>query len=125
MAAGRDDPPMKLTYFHNPRCSKSRQALALLEERGHRPEIVRYLEAPPDAATLELILTSLGKEPRALMRRQEEPYRRLGLDDASLSRAQLIRAMVENPILIERPILLRDGRRAALGRPPEAVLGIL
>lgn len=116
---------MKLALYHNPRCSKSRQALALLQERGHEPEIVRYLETPPDAATLDRILKALGKEPRALMRRQEEPYRTLGLDDPGLDRAALIRAMVENPILIERPILVRDGKRAALGRPPEAVLALL
>lgn len=116
---------MQLALYHNPRCSKSRQALSLLQERGHEPEIVRYLETPPDAATLDRILTALGKEPRELMRRQEEPYKRLGLDDPKMSRAALIRAMVENPILIERPILVRDGKRAALGRPPEAVLDLL
>ena len=116
---------MKLALYHNPRCSKSRQALALLEERGLEPEIVRYLETPPDAATLDRILKALGKEPRELMRRQEEPYKTLGLDDPGLDRAALIRAMVENPILIERPILVRDGKRAALGRPPEAVLELL
>lgn len=116
---------MQLTLYHNPRCGKSRAALALLEERGLRPAIVRYLETPPDAATLDQLLTLLGKEPRDLMRRQEAPYKELGLGDPTLSRQALIAAMVANPILIERPILVRDGRRAALGRPPEAILGLL
>ena len=114
----------ELVFYHNPRCGKSRQALALLQERGLQPKIVRYLETPPDAATLDRILKALGLEPRQLMRKQEAPYKELGLDDPSLSRAQLIKAMVEHPILIERPILTRGGK-AALGRPPERVLTIL
>jgi arsenate reductase len=114
----------ELVFYHNPRCGKSRQALALLEERGLKPKIVRYLETPPDAATLDRILKALDMEPRQLMRRQEAPYKELGLDDAKLSRAQLVKAMVEHPILIERPILLK-GAKAALGRPPEQVLGIV
>src|SRR5690606_14990650 len=116
---------MALTFYHNPRCSKSRQALALLEERGVQPQVVRYLETPPDAATLERIVTALGKEPRALMRRQEEPYKALGLDDPGKSRAALIQAMVENPILIERPIAVAADGRAVIGRPPEAVLELI
>jgi len=114
----------ELVFYHNPRCSKSRQALALLEERGLQPTIVRYLETPPDAATLDRILKALGMEPRQLMRKQEAPYKELGLDDAKLSRTQLIQAMAEHPVLIERPILTK-GKKAALGRPPEQVLGIL
>lgn len=115
---------MSVTIYHNPRCSKSRQTLQLLKEGGVEPEIVEYLTTPPDAPTLDRLLTKLGLEPRALMRRKEAPYRALNLADPSLSRAALIRAMVENPILIERPIVVKDGR-AALGRPPEAVLDIL
>lgn len=115
---------MSVTIYHNPRCSKSRQTLQLLKERGVEPEIVEYLTTPPDAPTLDRLLTKLGLEPRALMRRKEAPYRALNLADPSLSRAALIRAMVENPILIERPIVVKDGR-AALGRPPEAVLDII
>ena len=114
----------ELVFYHNPRCSKSRQALALLEERGVAPKIVRYLESPPDAATLDRILKALDMEPRQLMRKQEAPYKELGLDDAKLSRAQLIKVMVEHPVLIERPILVK-GAKAALGRPPEQVLTIL
>lgn len=116
---------MGLTYYHNPRCSKSREGLALLEARGAQPAVVRYLETPPDAATLDRILKALGKEPRALMRRQEAPYKELGLDDPGKTRAELIAAMVAHPVLIERPLLLRDDGRAALGRPPEALLALL
>lgn len=113
-----------VTIYHNPRCSKSRATLKLLEERGVRPKIVEYLKAPPDAATLDGFLRQLGMEPRQLMRRQEAPYRENNLADEALSRAELIRAMVENPILIERPIVVHKGR-VALGRPPESVLDIL
>ncbi|MEC8182189.1 MAG: arsenate reductase (glutaredoxin) [Pseudomonadota bacterium] len=115
---------MTVTIYHNPRCSKSRQTLALLEERGVTPTVVEYLKTPPDAATLGDILAKLGCPPRQLMRVKEAVYRELGLGDENLSDADLIQAMVDNPILIERPIVLA-GDRAALGRPPEAVLAIL
>ena len=115
---------MPVTIYHNPRCSKSRQTLALLEDRGLAPEIVLYLESPPDAATLRRVLGLLGLGPRDLMRRKEAVYKELGLGDPGLGEDDLIRAMVENPILIERPIVVA-GERAALGRPPEAVLDIL
>ena len=115
---------MAVTIYHNPRCSKSRATLKLLEERGIAPEIVEYLKTPPDAATLDGLLTKLGLEPRDLMRRKESPYRENGLDDEDLTRDALIAAMVANPILIERPIVV-SGAKAALGRPPEAVLDIL
>ena len=115
---------MTVTIYHNPRCGKSRATLKLLEERGVAPEIVEYLKTPPDAATLDGLLTKLGMEPRALMRRKEAPYRENGLDDEGLTRDALIAAMVANPILIERPIVVA-GKKAALGRPPEAVLDIL
>lgn len=115
---------MAVTIYHNPRCSKSRQTLALLNERGLEVEIVEYLETPPDAVTLGELLDGLGLEPRELMRKKEAPYQNLSLDDPSLDRTDLIAAMVENPILIERPIVVA-GERVALGRPPEAVLEIL
>ncbi len=115
---------MSVTIYHNPRCSKSRQTLALLEDRGVAPQIVHYLDSPPDAATLERILSQLGIGARDLMRRKEAPYKELGLAGPELGEDELIRAMVENPILIERPIVVA-GDRAALGRPPEAVLDIL
>lgn len=115
---------MAVTIYHNPRCSKSRQALALLEERGVAPEIVLYLENPPSADELKNILARLGKRPRDIMRIKEAPYKELGLDDPAKTDADLVAAMVANPILIERPIVVK-GKRAALGRPPETVLDIL
>ena len=115
---------MGVTIYHNPRCSKSRQTLELLRTREIEPNIIEYLRNPPDSATLSRILTALGKKPRELMRRKEACYAELGLDDTALSDDQLIEAMVANPILIERPIVLASGR-AAIGRPPESVLEIL
>lgn len=112
------------TIYHNPRCSKSRQTLTLLRERGVEPTVVEYLKTPPSPEELDRLLNLLGLEPRELMRRKEAEYRELGLDDAALSREQLLRAMHEHPRLIERPIVVR-GERAALGRPPEQVLSIL
>ncbi len=113
-----------VVIYHNPRCSKSRQTLQLLEARGIEPEVVKYLENPPSAEELARILDLLGMEPRELMRRKEKEYRELGLDDPALTREQLIEAMVQHPRLIERPIVLANGK-AALGRPPERVLDIL
>ncbi|MDH5558581.1 MAG: arsenate reductase (glutaredoxin) [Alphaproteobacteria bacterium] len=115
---------MSVTIYHNPRCSKSRQTLQLLADKGIEPEIVEYLNTPPDAATLDEFLVKLGMEPRDLMRKKEEPYKALNLADESLNRAALIAAMVENPILIERPIVVTGGK-VAIGRPPEQVLAIL
>ncbi len=115
---------MSVTIYHNPRCSKSRQTLALLEEKGVSPDVVLYLDNPPDAATLDGLLKRLGMEPPDLMRRKEEPYKALELADPSKTREDLIDAMVAHPILIERPIVVSKGK-AALGRPPENVLGIL
>ena len=115
---------MTTTIYHNPRCSKSRQTLQLLEARGIQPEVVKYLETPPDEATLKSLLDMLGLEPRQLMRQKEAEYKELGLDNPELDRDTLIRAMVEHPKLIERPIVVKDGK-AALGRPPEHVLEIL
>lgn len=110
--------------FHNPRCSKSRQTLELLTDRGIEPEIIRYLETPPTERELADILAALDCEPRALMRTKEKEYKELGLDNPELSRDQLISAMVANPKLIERPIVLANGK-VAVGRPPENVLSIL
>jgi len=110
--------------FHNPRCSKSRQTLELLTERGIEPEIIRYLETPPTEQQLEDILAALNLSPRDLMRTGEKEYKEQGLDDPGLTREQLLAAMVATPKLIERPIVLANGK-AALGRPPENVLSIL
>jgi len=115
---------MTIRILHNPRCSKSRATLALLQERGVEPEITLYLESPPDASELKEILGQLGLKPRELIRKGEAEYRELGLGEESLKDEQLIAAMAANPRLIERPIVLANGR-AAIGRPPESVLSIL
>lgn len=112
------------TIFHNPRCSKSRQTLELLHENGAQPTVVEYLKTPPSVEQLTQILDMLGLQPRQLMRTKEAEYRENGLDDDSLSRDQLIQAMVKFPKLIERPIVIKNGK-AAIGRPPEKVLEIL
>ncbi|AXA23914.1 MULTISPECIES: arsenate reductase (glutaredoxin) [Pseudomonas] len=113
-----------LTLYHNPRCSKSRGALELLEERGLAPTVVRYLETPPDAATLKALLGKLGIGARQLLRSGEDEYKALDLANPALTDAQLIDAMVQHPKLIERPILVA-GDKAVIGRPPEKVLEIL
>jgi len=115
---------MTIRILHNPRCSKSRATLALLQEQGVEPEVTLYLENPPAADELASILKKLGLNARQLMRKGEAEYRELGLADEALSEEQLIDAMVANPRLIERPIVLAKDR-AAIGRPPESVLDIL
>ena len=115
---------MSVTIYHTPRCSKSRQTLALLRERGVEPTVIEYLKTPPDSAQLTRLLQLLGMRPRELMRRKEAPYKELNLADDTLADEALIEAMVENPVLIERPIVATD-TAAALGRPPETVLEIL
>ncbi len=110
--------------YHNPRCSKSRETLALLRKRGVEPTIIEYLTHPLSATTLKTIIKQLGIKPRDLLRTKETAYQSLGLDDASLSDANIIEALVKNPILIERPIVVA-GSRAVIGRPPENVLGII
>lgn len=113
-----------VTLYHNPRCSKSRQTLELLKKNSITPQIVKYLETPPDAATLQELLNMLDMEPRQLMRQKEKEYAELELANPSLSNAALIQAMIDHPRLIERPIVVKDGK-AAIGRPPEQVLDIL
>jgi arsenate reductase len=115
---------MSVEIFHNPRCSKSRQTLQLLQEKGIEPDVVEYLNTPPDRKTLEQVLKMLGMEPRDLMRRKEAEYKENGLDNPDLTRDQLIDAMIAHPKLIERPIVIKNGK-AAIGRPPEKVLDIL
>ena len=114
---------MAVRIYHNPRCSKSRQALALLEEKGVKPEVVEYLKSPPDAVELDRILRALDMEPEALMRKGEDAYKER-VKGKRLGRAQLIALMVAYPVLIERPIVV-NGAKAALGRPPENVLQVL
>jgi len=114
-----------VTLYHNPRCSKSRETLKLLQDAGVNTAVIRYLETPPDAATLKHLLEMLGfTDARQLMRRKEAVYTTLNLDDPSLTQDALLQAMVENPILIERPIAVAHGK-ARIGRPPEQVLEIL
>ncbi|MBC8339667.1 MAG: arsenate reductase (glutaredoxin) [Rhodospirillales bacterium] len=110
------------TIYHNPRCSKSRQTLALLGENGVEPDIIEYLETPPSAAELKKILGMLGIGPRDLLRKKEA--KEAGLDNPDMDDDTLIEAMAANPIVIERPIVVNNGK-AALGRPPESVLDIL
>ncbi|MCF6215579.1 MAG: arsenate reductase (glutaredoxin) [Emcibacter sp.] len=115
---------MTVTIYHNPKCSKSRQTLALLQEKGITPTVVDYLKDGPTAEVLSDILDMLDREPRQLMRRAEPEYAENNLGDENLSREKLIQAMVNFPRLIERPIVVCGGK-AALGRPPEDVLKIL
>lgn len=113
---------MTVTIYHNPRCSKSRQALELLRGRGVEPRIVEYLKTPPDAAELTRLLKLMGKRPREILRRKEAAE--AGIDPDALSDEALVAAMVRHPAAIERPIVV-SGKKAALGRPPEAVLSVL
>jgi arsenate reductase len=110
--------------FHNPRCSKSRQTLQLLQQQGIEPDIRLYLEQPPSDLELRGLLQKLNIEPRALLRRSESDYKEQNLSDATLGDDALVQAMVQFPKLIERPIVIR-GSRAVLGRPPENVLDLL
>ena len=110
--------------FHNPRCSKSRQTLQLLESKDLILDVVEYLKQPPSRQELEQLLDLLGLEPRELMRTHEKSYKENHLDDPALSRDELIKAMIDHPILIQRPILIHNGK-AVIGRPPEKVLDIL
>jgi arsenate reductase len=109
--------------YHNPRCSKSRQTLALLAEKGVTPHVIDYLNNPPSAYTLREILTQLEFTPRDLLRQGEIVYRELGLKEAILSDEDLIKIMINNPKLIERPIVIHNGK-AKVGRPPENVLAL-
>ena len=113
-----------IQILHNPRCSKSRQTLAFLEEKGIEPEIIKYLDTPPTAAELKTILQKLNINARDLLRKGEDDYKTLNLADTSLTEDQLIDAMVSHPKLIERPIVIKD-EQAKIGRPPESVLDIL
>jgi len=112
-----------ITIYHNPRCSKSRQTLALIQEQGIEPDIIEYLNSPPSEAELDKILMMLGKEPAELLRTGEDEYKQ-HFKGHDLSRAEAITLMVQYPKVIERPIVV-NGDRAAVGRPPESVLKIL
>ena len=114
----------KVTIWHNPRCSKSRETLTLLQGRHIEPEVREYLKSAPSVAEIEAALMQLGIEPRALMRRDEEVYKRLDGDNPKLSRTELVAMMHAHPLLIQRPVVFANGK-ARLGRPPESVLEIL
>lgn len=113
---------MSVTIYHNPRCSKSRQTLAILEEKGVDHDVVEYLTAPPSQAELKRVLAKLGMKPADIIRKKEA--REAGIDAAAMSDADLIKAMVAHPIVIERPIVVADDK-AVMGRPPENVLSII
>ncbi len=112
------------TIYHNPRCSKSREALALLEEAGVPLTVVRYLDTPPDAGTVSIILGKLGMTARDLLRSKEDEFTTLGLDNPSLNEATLVAALVAHPKLMERPVVVHHDR-AVIARPPERVLELL
>lgn len=113
-----------MKIYHNPRCGKSRQTLALIEEAGIEPEVIEYLKTPPTAEELDAILKKLKMEPQELMRKGEAIYKELNLAERELSRDEAIAVMLEHPKLIERPIVVQ-GRKAVLGRPPENVKELL
>lgn len=110
--------------FYNPKCSKCRLTMGILNEKGVDTTVIEYLNTPPTSAELSEVLDLLGLAPRDLMRKHEAPYKDNNLENPDLSREQLIQAMVDNPILIERPIVI-NGNKATIGRPPEKVLDIL
>jgi arsenate reductase (glutaredoxin) len=115
---------MTVTIYHNPRCSKSRQTLALIEEQGIKPIIREYLNDVPNKDEISEILKILDYSPRDLMRKKESEYKENGLNDDALTDKELIQAMINHPKIIERPIVINNGK-AAIGRPPESVLEIL
>ena len=113
-----------MKIYHNPRCGKSRQTLALIENAGIEPEVIEYLKTPPTAEELDAILKKLKMEPQELMRKGEAIYKELKLVERELTRDEAIAVMLEHPKLIERPIVIQ-GRKAVLGRPPENVKELL
>ncbi len=115
---------MTVTIYHNPRCSKSRATMEYLEENGIEAEVIKYMDTPPDAAALKELLTMLKMSPRELMRKHEAVFKDAGLDDPTFTDEELIEAMTQCPSLIERPIVVNDGK-AVLARPPELVQDIL
>jgi arsenate reductase len=116
---------MSIKIYHNPHCSKSRKTLQLLNDQGVQPEVIEYLTTPPSEHELTIILKILKMHPRELMRKGESEYKDHHLDDPSLSKIQLITAMIQYPNLIERPIVITSDQQCVLGRPPENVLDII
>ncbi|MDH5545963.1 MAG: arsenate reductase (glutaredoxin) [Gammaproteobacteria bacterium] len=116
---------MSFTIYHNPRCSKSRETLQLLRDKEVEPTIIEYLVAPPTVEELRHIVSLLGIKPRALLRTGEDEYKEAGLDDMSLSDEVILEKMVVYPRVIERPIVIKDGKQAVIGRPPKLVASLL
>lgn len=114
----------EITIYHNPNCSKSRQTLELLRKQGVEPKIIHYLDTPPDEETLQQLLQLMKMEPFDLVRKKEDLFEELAIEKIGADSQQLIRTMVENPILIERPIVVK-GNKAVIGRPPECVLTLI
>lgn len=115
---------MTVTVYHNPRCSKSRAAMEYLEENGIEADVIKYMDSPPDANDIKELLSMLGMSPRELMRKHEKVFKDAGLDDPTFTDDELIEAMAQCPSLIERPIVVNNGK-AVLARPPETVQDIL
>ena len=115
---------MALKIYHNPRCSKSRQALQILRDAGHEPEVIEYLKTPPNQTELKKLFKTLGMKPREAMRTKEATYKELGLGDEKTTDAALVKAVSENPILLERPVIV-NGAKAVIGRPPEKALDVV
>lgn len=115
---------MTITLWHNPRCSKSRETLALLEKKGVTPTVREYLKQPPSKAEVETLIDMVGGEPTALLRDGEAEFKALGQKKAEMSKADIAEAIAAHPILLQRPIVV-SGKKAAIGRPPEAVLPLL
>lgn len=116
---------MQVTIYHNPKCAKSRATLKLIRDHDIEPTVIEYLKTPPTRFRLNALLNFLKLEPRQLLRTREPEYRKAGLDDPALSHSAILSAMIKYPKLIERPIVVVDGKKAALGRPPENVLKIM
>jgi len=114
----------EIRIFHNPKCSKCRLTMDILDDKGVTATVIEYLKTPPDSSELNEVLDLLGMQPRDLMRKHEAAYKENNLDNPDLNREQLVQAMIDNPILIERPIVI-NGNKATIGRPPEKVLDIL
>ena len=114
-----------IVIYHNPRCSKSRATLELLQERGIEPEIVEYMKEPPDKETLAHLVELLGVSPRELLRTNEQVYKDAGLDEEDLRDEDILDALSQCPTILQRPIVVVDDEKAAIGRPPESVLDIL
>lgn len=113
-----------LKIYHNPRCSKSRKTLEIIEQKGFKPEVIKYLDTPPTAEEIKTVLGLLNMQPRDLMRKGESQYKENNLSSPGLTKDELIKYMLDFPKIIERPIVLNNNK-AVIGRPPESVLDIL